>query len=293
MKNILLLPATFFMSFVFAQSKNVQIDLLNKKNDSILTLLSQERMNWSSNEVNFRKQIDSFQLALINKDIYLKECNESLNNSLLKNKELSTKQEEDKNQIIGLQKSMSTLTQENSKLKTNLKSKTDSISFLMAEVNKYKPIEKANCTEKTVKVSGSPDPTYITTCTFRQYKFVTTSEADYKGRYSDFTEVFKKSGESYVKIANHDIFNTEQRELLSMINKNALKEYNELSSDPENADCFQEQSFQEYESLDDVGIYIKDSSLGIYYSFGLGGACMSVDGGGMTLPISTIEKYLK
>jgi chromosome segregation ATPase len=281
------------MSFVFAQSKNVQIDLLNKKNDSILTLLSQERMNWSSNEVNFRKQIDSFQLALINKDIYLKECNESLNNGLLKNKELSTKQEEDKNQIIGLQKSMSTLTQENSKLKTNLKSKTDSISFLMAEVNKYKPIEKANCTEKTVKVSGSPDPTYITTCTFRQYKFVTTSEADYKGRYSDFTEVFKKSGESYVKIANHDIFNTEQRELLSMINKNALKEYNELSSDPENADCFQEQSFQEYESLDDVGIYIKDSSLGIYYSFGLGEACMSVDGGGMTLPISTIEKYLK
>jgi hypothetical protein len=75
MKNILLLPATFFMSFGFAQSKNVQIDLLNKKNDSILTLLSQERMNWSSNEVNFRKKIDSFQLALINKDIYLKECN--------------------------------------------------------------------------------------------------------------------------------------------------------------------------------------------------------------------------
>jgi hypothetical protein len=216
-----------------------------------------------------------------------------LNNSLLKNKELSTKQEDDKNQILGLQKSMTSLTQENSKLKTNLKSKTDSISFLMAEVKKYKPIEKAICTKKTVKVSGNLDPTIIETCTFRQYKFVTTCEADYKGRYSDFTEVFKKSGESYVKIANHDIFNTEQRELLSMINKNALKEYNELSSDPENADCFQEQSFQEYESLDDVGIYIKDSSLGIYYSFGLGGACMSVDGAGMSLPISTIEKYLK
>jgi hypothetical protein len=188
---------------------------------------------------------------------------------------------------------MSSLTQENSILKTNLNSKTDSISFLMAEVNKYKPIEKANCTEKTVQVSGILDPTYITTCTFRQYKFVTTSEADYRGRYSDFTEVFKKSGDSYVKIANHDIFNSNQSELLSKITKNALKEYNDLSADPENADCFQEQNFQEYESLDDVRIYIEDSVLYIDYTFGLVGACMSVDGGGMSLPISTIEKYLK
>lgn len=196
-------------------------------------------------------------------------------------------------EINRLKEEVKKLNQENNSVQTQLKIKSDSITFLFSEVKKYKPIEKAICTEKTVKVSGSPDPTFIETCTFRQYKFVTTSEADYKGRYSQFTEVFKKSGESFVKIANHDLFNTEQRELLSIINKNALKEYNELSSDAESAECFQEQSFQEYESLDDVGIYIKDTMLSIYYSFGLSGACMSVDGGSMTLPISTIEKYFK
>jgi hypothetical protein len=291
-----------------AQSKKEEIVLLNNRIDSLTTVFNlenkslQDELNKTKEE--FKSENNKLQdesKALTNNlnltQIELDKLKQSL--VLLESQSNQVKLNKTKDSLIltkeitRLKESVKLLKQENEYFQTQLKIKTDSITLLSSEVKKYKPIEKAICTEKTVKVSGNLDPTIIETCTFRQYKFVTTSEADYKGRYSNFTEVFKKSGESYVKIENHDVFNSNQSELLSIINKNALKEYNELSADPENADCFQEQAFQEYESLDDVGIYIKDSLLGIYYSFGLGGACMSVDGGGMTLPISTIEKYLK
>ena len=291
-----------------AQSKKEEIVLLNNRIDSLSTAFNlekrslQEELNKTKEDFKTEKnQLQDEAKALTNNlnqtKIELDKLKQSLKLVENHSNELQLNKTKDSliltQEINRLKEEVKKLNQENNDVQTQLKIKSDSITLLSSEVKKYKPIEKAICTEKTVKVSGNPDPTIIETCTFRQYKFVTTSEADYKGRYSEFTEVFKKSGESYVKIANHDLFNTDQRELLSIINKHALKEYNELSADAESADCFQDQSFQEYESLDDVDIYIKDSMLSIYYSFGLGGACMSVDGGGMTLPISTIEKYLK
>jgi len=98
MKNIVLLLTFFLTSFVFAQSKNVQIEILKIKNDSLLSVLSKERTSWGNKEIELTHRIDSLLLRMKNKTNQLNECIEKTNNCELHITELTV--ENDKNKTL-------------------------------------------------------------------------------------------------------------------------------------------------------------------------------------------------
>jgi hypothetical protein len=151
---------------------------------------------------------------------------------------------------------------------------------------------KVTCTEKESKNEDGGDPILTKTCLYKKYKTISKSYPDYKGRYSYEYSVFKKQENgSYVQIKNPLLFNKNKNELLSIINSKIEKDYKLYSNDPETKDCFEGASFTPF-NFDQLGIYFDDDKINFSVTFGLSGACMSVDGTIVSFNFDEIQKYL-
>jgi hypothetical protein len=151
---------------------------------------------------------------------------------------------------------------------------------------------KVVCTEKEAKNEDGVDPILIKTCFYKAYKTITNGYPDYKGRYSYEYSVFKKQENgNYIQIKNASLFNKNKKELLSIINSKIEKDYNSVYNDPETKDCFEEESFTPY-NFDQLGITFSDDKINFEVTFGLAGACMSVDGTTVSFSLEEIQKYL-
>jgi|688.fasta_scaffold80928_1 hypothetical protein len=148
------------------------------------------------------------------------------------------------------------------------------------------------CTEKESPNQEGGDPLLTKTCLYKKYKIITQGYPDFKGRYSYEYSVFKKDQNgSYVQIKNAMLFNENKNELLSIINSKIKKDYMLFSNDPETKDCFEGSSFTPY-NFDQLGIDFNADGIYFHVTFGLSGACMSVDGTIISFSLDEIKNYL-
>ena len=147
------------------------------------------------------------------------------------------------------------------------------------------------CSEKEQIIKDSPDPRIIKSCTFENFKSVSIGDADYKGRYSYSYKLLKLINNRYVEIKNSELFNENKKELLAIINQKIKETYDEYSNNSETKDCFDGFTLTEV-SFDDLGISFNDTGIDFSISFGLSGACLSVDGTIISIELAEIKVYL-
>ena len=185
--------------------------------------------------------------------------------------------------------SSSTDPKEGNKTGDTLKS---SIDTLKSAENIKSASNKVTCTEEESKNENGGDPILTKTCLYKTYKFISTGFPDFKGRYSYEYSVYKKQeNASYAQIKNNSLFNKNKNELLTIINSKIEKDYKSYSNDPETKDCFQGASFEPFD-FDQLGISFSEDKIEFNVTFGLGGACMNVDGTVVSFNLDEIQKYL-
>ena len=154
------------------------------------------------------------------------------------------------------------------------------------------PSNKVTCTEKETKNENGDEPILIKTCLYKTYKAISKRFPDYKGRYSyEYSILKKQENGSYLPIKNTSLFNKNKNELLSIINKKIEKDYNSYSNDPETKECFEGISFTPF-NFNELGIKFESNTIEFNVTFGLSGACMSVDGTTISMKLDKIQKYL-
>jgi hypothetical protein len=79
--------------------------------------------------------------------------------------------------------------------------------------------------------------------------------------------------------------------LLSIVNSKIEKDYMTYSNDPETKDCFENASFTPF-NFDQLAIDFDADTINFKVTFGLSGACMSVDGTTVSFTLDEIQKYL-
>ncbi|MEI6583695.1 MAG: hypothetical protein WCO43_08905 [Chitinophagia bacterium] len=151
------------------------------------------------------------------------------------------------------------------------------------------------CKNREFKNPDHPeDPNIVRTCIWRKYKFIKRGSADNMGRYSWDYEVFEiLDNKKDSKIKNSDIFNSTQINLEKEINKKINDDLVEMKKDEELKDCFSNFENRMYK-LDEMEISFEQKGFIVFsVKFGLGSACMSVDGTEVQIPIKEIEKFVK
>jgi len=154
--------------------------------------------------------------------------------------------------------------------------------------------DEINCkTDEKTNPESKDDPIIIKTCVWHSYKFVITGAPDYKGRYSYEYELFLIENGKQKKIQNSELFNDKITELENLINSNLKIDFDDNAKDPETSDCFVGTSFTKFQ-LNDMGISFNDKNeMEFNVSFGLGGACMNVDGTAVSFKMSDLKEYFK
>ena len=127
MKNhlILLFLVIFSVSNSFAQSKKEQIEQLNYRVDSLIQIVSSERINLKKEKYVFEQQKDSLeqQIVDLNSSITNLNARATRDNSFIKSKEL---------ELSKVSSALSSLT-------SLLKVKSDSLNLVLADLAKLKP----------------------------------------------------------------------------------------------------------------------------------------------------------
>ena len=165
----------------------------------------------------------------------------------------------------------------------------------LAAINQNKAEDIPLCNVSEFKNPDHPeDPNIVRTCVWRKYKFIKRGSADNKGRYSWDYEVFQiLDNQQDSKIQNSDIFNANQINLEKEINKKINNDLIEMKNEEAIKDCFTNYENRFYK-LDEMEISLEQKGFIVFgVKFGLGTACMSVDGTEVQIPIKDIEKFLK
>ncbi|UAY53544.1 hypothetical protein [Ferruginibacter albus] len=151
---------------------------------------------------------------------------------------------------------------------------------------------KVTCSEKLKRQGHGLDPIITKTCFLKNFKLVSIGEPDYKGRYSYEYEVYKKENKKFVPATNSEIFNANQEELLTLINKQIQADYKQYSTDSQTKDCFIGIDSIPFYKMNELGISFYGDQIWFNVTFGLSSACMSVDGTIVSFKLSEIKKYL-
>jgi hypothetical protein len=150
---------------------------------------------------------------------------------------------------------------------------------------------KITCTEKESKNEDGGGPIITKTCLYKAYKTISKGFPDYKGRYSyEYSILKKQENGSYLPIKNASLFNKNKNELLSIINSKIEKDYKSYSNNPETKECFEGISFTPF-NFGQLGIKFESNQIVFNVTFGLSGACMSVDGTTVSINLDEMQKY--
>ena len=169
---------------------------------------------------------------------------------------------------------------------------TDNINVDSAKSKKSNTSNKATCMEKETPNEDPSNPGITKTCLYKKYKTISKGYPDYKGRYSYVYSLFKKQENgSYVQIKNATLFNENKKQLLSIINSKIKKDYYSYANYSETKDCFEGAKFTPF-NFDQLGINFDADNINFNVTFGLSGACMSVDGTIISFNLDEIQKYL-
>jgi hypothetical protein len=148
------------------------------------------------------------------------------------------------------------------------------------------------CKEESIAKKGKTDPTIINTCTWRIYQIVETGTPDYKGRYTWDTELFRKNGDTLVKISNADLFKADKiTEIEKLINMRLEEDFQSLkTTDPE---CFnRRKTFPKFKLKDMRLAFNENSEITFEITYGLNDGCFAVNTASTGFKISEIRNYL-
>ena len=153
---------------------------------------------------------------------------------------------------------------------------------------------KLTCSERQRKNPDFKDSIIIQTCLLKNFKFVTTSYPDDVGRYFySEHQVYIRTQKGYVKTTNSKVFNQNQNQLVTIINKEIQEDFRKFSSDSATKECFiGVDSIPEYE-MNDFEISFNDNDIWFEVHWDLSAVCRSVDGTIVSFNIKEIQKYLK
>jgi hypothetical protein len=131
------------------------------------------------------------------------------------------------------------------------------------------------------------------TCLFNDFKTVGTGYAnDNNGKMYWMYEIFQNKNGKYVKIQNTTLFNSDQTELLKLINERIKRDFTVYSTEAETRDCFSDFGRLPIYKMNDLGIDFNNDEIQFHISFNLSQACDAVGGTIVTFKISDIAKYL-
>ena len=181
------------------------------------------------------------------------------------------------------------------KLQDSTQKLIDTVQHISIEKEESKQIDSVDvvmCSEKEMPNPDTEDPIINKTCLFKEYKTISIGSPDYKGRYSYQYKIYKKQANgTFKKVKNVVLFNEKKTELLSLINAKIKKEYDLYAHDPESSECFDQMSFVPF-TFEQLGIDFDNNSINFNVTFGLSGACSSVDGTGIAFSLDEIKQYL-
>lgn len=166
------------------------------------------------------------------------------------------------------------------------------MSIKKTESKQTDSIDVVMCSEKEMPNPDTEDPIINKTCLYKHYKTVSIGSPDYKGRYSYEYKLYKKqSNGTFKKVKNVSLFNEKKNELLSLINAKIKKEYDLYAQDPESSDCFDQMSFVSF-TFEQLGIDFDNNAINFNVTFGVSGACSSVDATSIAFSLNEIKQYL-
>lgn len=147
------------------------------------------------------------------------------------------------------------------------------------------------CKEEMITKKGLQDPIIVNTSTWRNYQIIEKGTPDYKGRYSWTTELYRKNGDSLIKVTNAELFKTEKiAELEKMINQRLEEDFKALRiSDPE---CFGRRRHYPNFKLKDMRIaFTTNSEISFEITYGLSDACFAVNTASTNLKIVDLREF--
>ncbi|ALI98309.1 hypothetical protein [Rufibacter tibetensis] len=150
----------------------------------------------------------------------------------------------------------------------------------------------ATCLEEEEKNPESEDPIIIRTCTYRNYKTITTGTPDFKGRYSYRNSLFKLEKGEYKVIDNSSLFNQRQDDLLKRINEKIKANYLVYLKDPESNECFEGVEPIRDFKINELRIDFEANQLVFHAEFELSGACFNVGGTSIPFKLQEIDPYI-
>lgn len=162
-------------------------------------------------------------------------------------------------------------------------------NFVFAQVGSS---NKVTCNEKEQKTQGNSEPTLIKSCTWLDYKCISTGWPDFAGRYSYSYQWFKMINGKYVKIDKSQLFSENSNELIERINEEANDYFFELYADSQNEDCLSDIEELPYYDLSNVEVFLDEDGFTFSYSFGLPTMCLAIDGDYISFSPEEIEPYL-
>lgn len=269
--NIIILFFVLTINGVFSQNKKEQIKQFQLITDSLISVLNIERNSNKQKLQELYSELDSVKIEnkstisqLTQKSIEL----EKLNRTLLE------KDKKEKN-----------LEQINHSL-------TLKISELEKEIN-----NRVVCKEQEEPNKDDIDnPILITNCSFRSFSIRKKGESDDKGRYFYTYKYFNNN----IEINPSKLFNSKIDELEVLLNKKFKEEFNSLSKNPDSDGCFNDITYENITidgelsdnyRFNQIDVDFSDYKIMFSRSFGLPGACNSLDGVTIDFTISEIESY--
>jgi hypothetical protein len=215
----------------------------------------------------------------------IKSLNNSLSGNLSLANEVITKQNSDlksmHSEILNLQSNSECSLDE---LQINLKKLQDSINYLN--------IFNVVCKEELMPRNTGEEPLLINTCIWRKYKIIETGTADYRGRYSWKTEIFKADKDSLIAIDMLELFKTDSLNQLEIkINERLKEDFAYLFE--ANRNCFPRHYIYPGFKLKDMRFMISDNSeISFEVIYGLNSSCFAVNAASASFKIKDLVPFL-
>jgi chromosome segregation ATPase len=294
-KTVTLILFFFFAQHLWAQSKNVIIESLTIQNDSLGKLLATERIDFKQQLQLKTTQLE--QAAKVSKGLMeeiqanqsnIKELKSTIEGQKNEIRQLKTEAENNTLMLKTQHETIEKLTQQLDQALTSYDSLETANEQLSSEVTSY-PLEKVVCQSNTISK----------TCAYRNYVFVTSSrrpDNDYyfkHNRNGTYTQILLKEGNLYNPISNDELINSLEKELVTLVNGQAVQDYQKQVESGKKPDCFREYEFSPL-YLSDLEITMNQSGMVIYYPLLRNGYDDCKDfWGSYTLTLEQANRYLR
>ena len=294
-KNVTLILFFFFAQHLWAQSKNVIIESLTIQNDSLGKLLATERIDFKQQLQLKTTQLE--QAAKVSKGLMeeiqanqsnIKELKSTIEGQKNEIRQLQTEAENNTLMLKTQNETIEKLTQQLDQALTSYDSLETANKQLSSAVSSY-PQEKVVCQSNTISKS----------CAYHNYVFVTSTrrpEDDWRFKHTHngyYTQILLKEGNLYNPIQNSELINSLEKELVTLVNGQAVQDYQKQVESGKKPDCFREHEFSPL-YLSDLEITMNQSGMVIYYPLLRNGYDDCKDfWGSYTLTLEQANRYLR